>query len=103
MGKEFQIEQVVISAGFDVTAKRPQGIREFYGDDIALLKLAQRVKMSTHARCWQRAALRSPGGGGAPRTARVTPASPQAHLPSLHGGGQPGPAETPGQHLPGPR
>ncbi|XP_054578054.1 complement C2 isoform X2 [Eptesicus fuscus] len=50
LGKEFQIEQVVISDGFDVIAKRPQGIREFYGDDIALLKLAQRVKMSTHAR-----------------------------------------------------
>ncbi|XP_023604238.1 LOW QUALITY PROTEIN: complement C2 [Myotis lucifugus] len=49
-GKEFQIEQVVISEHFDVFAKRHQGIREFYGDDIALLKLAQKVKMSTHAR-----------------------------------------------------
>ncbi|XP_004695204.1 PREDICTED: complement C2 [Condylura cristata] len=49
-GKEFQIEKVVISSGFNVHAKKNQGIKEFYGDDIALLKLAQKVKMSTHAR-----------------------------------------------------
>lgn len=42
---------VVISSGFNVSAKKHQGILEFYGDDIALLKLAQKVKMSTHARC----------------------------------------------------
>lgn len=40
----------MISPGFDVRAKKNQGIPEFYGDDIALLKLAQKVKMSTHAR-----------------------------------------------------
>ncbi|XP_016070820.1 PREDICTED: complement C2 [Miniopterus natalensis] len=50
LGKEFQIEKVVISSGFDISAKKHQGILEFYGDDIALLKLAQKVKMSTHAR-----------------------------------------------------
>lgn len=50
-GKEFQIEQVHIPSGFNVHAKKSQGIQEFYGDDIALLKLAQKVKMSTHARC----------------------------------------------------
>ncbi|XP_040844329.1 complement C2 isoform X1 [Ochotona curzoniae] len=49
-GKEFQIEQVHIPSGFNVHAKKSQGIQEFYGDDIALLKLAQKVKMSTHAR-----------------------------------------------------
>uniref|UniRef100_A0A8C9P7Q5 Complement C2 n=1 Tax=Spermophilus dauricus TaxID=99837 RepID=A0A8C9P7Q5_SPEDA len=49
-GKEFLIEKVEISPGFDVYAKKDQGIQEFYGDDIALLKLAQKVKMSTHAR-----------------------------------------------------
>uniref|UniRef100_A0A2K6SNA0 Complement C2 n=1 Tax=Saimiri boliviensis boliviensis TaxID=39432 RepID=A0A2K6SNA0_SAIBB len=49
-GKEFLIEKAVISPGFDVFAKKDQGILEFYGDDIALLKLAQKVKMSTHAR-----------------------------------------------------
>nr|KAF6504391.1 complement factor B [Rousettus aegyptiacus] len=49
-GKEFQIEKAVISSGFNVFAKKQQGILEFYGDDIALLKLAQKVKMSTHAR-----------------------------------------------------
>lgn len=41
----------MISSEFNVFAKKPQGILEFYGDDIALLKLAQKVKMSTHARC----------------------------------------------------
>lgn len=50
-GKEFTIEKAVISSEFDVFAKKNQGILEFYGDDIALLKLAQKVKMSTHARC----------------------------------------------------
>ncbi|KAM5327499.1 complement C2 [Glossophaga mutica] len=50
LGKDFGIEKVVISPGFDVFAKKHQGILEFYGDDIALLKLAQKVKMSTHAR-----------------------------------------------------
>ncbi|KAF7473015.1 complement C2 [Marmota monax] len=49
-GKEFLIEKVEISPGFDVYGKKDQGIQEFYGDDIALLKLAQKVKMSTHAR-----------------------------------------------------
>ncbi|XP_049745137.1 complement C2 [Elephas maximus indicus] len=49
-GKDFSIEEVVISPGFDVFAKKNQGIPEFYGDDIALLKLAEKVKMSTHAR-----------------------------------------------------
>uniref|UniRef100_A0A7N5K3Y8 Complement C2 n=3 Tax=Ailuropoda melanoleuca TaxID=9646 RepID=A0A7N5K3Y8_AILME len=49
-GKDFSIEKAVISSGFDVFAKKDQGIREFYGDDIALLKLAEKVKMSTHAR-----------------------------------------------------
>ncbi|XP_008066948.1 complement C2 isoform X2 [Carlito syrichta] len=49
-GKEFLIEKAVISPGFDVFAKKNQGILEFYGDDIALLKLTQKVKMSTHAR-----------------------------------------------------
>lgn len=42
----------MISSGFNVFAKKQQGILEFYGDDIALLKLAQKVKMSTHARYW---------------------------------------------------
>lgn len=50
LGKDFEIENVVIAPGFDVLAKKHQGILEFYGDDIALLKLAQKVKMSTHAR-----------------------------------------------------
>ncbi|KAM6185680.1 complement C2 isoform 3-T3 [Rhynchocyon petersi] len=49
-GKEFSIEKAVISPGFDVYSKKDQGVLEFYGDDIALLKLAQKVKMSTHAR-----------------------------------------------------
>ncbi|XP_004390825.1 complement C2 [Trichechus manatus latirostris] len=49
-GKEFRIEEVVINPGFDVFAKKNQGIPEFYGNDIALLKLAEKVKMSTHAR-----------------------------------------------------
>ncbi|XP_047651568.1 complement C2 isoform X2 [Phacochoerus africanus] len=49
-GKEFQIEKAVISSEFNVSAKKHQGIPEFYGDDIALLKLDQKVKMSTHAR-----------------------------------------------------
>ncbi|XP_037700708.1 LOW QUALITY PROTEIN: complement C2 [Choloepus didactylus] len=68
-GKDFQIEKAVISSGFDVFAKKKQGILEFYGDDIALLKLAQKVKMSTHARpiclpCTEGAnlALRRPPG-----------------------------------------
>ncbi|KAM7229334.1 hypothetical protein CapIbe_019450 [Capra ibex] len=49
--KEFQIEKAEISPGFNVFSKKNQGIPEFYGDDIALLKLTQKVKMSTHARC----------------------------------------------------
>nr|XP_010959777.1 complement factor B isoform X3 [Camelus bactrianus] len=49
-GKEFQIEKAVISSEFNVYSKKNQGIPEFYGNDIALLKLAQKVKMSTHAR-----------------------------------------------------
>ncbi|XP_075411521.1 complement C2 [Tenrec ecaudatus] len=49
-GKEFTIEKKVSPPGFNVYAKQSQGIREFYGDDIALLKLTQKVKMSTHAR-----------------------------------------------------
>uniref|UniRef100_A0AC11D6E5 Complement C2 n=1 Tax=Ovis aries TaxID=9940 RepID=A0AC11D6E5_SHEEP len=48
--KEFQIEKAEISPGFNVFSKKNQGIPEFYGDDIALLKLTQKVKMSTHAR-----------------------------------------------------
>ncbi|XP_004621353.2 complement C2 [Sorex araneus] len=49
-GREFQVEKKVIPSGFNVRAKEAQGIREFYGDDIALLKLAKKVTMSTHAR-----------------------------------------------------
>ncbi|XP_055447979.1 complement C2 [Psammomys obesus] len=49
-GKEFLVEKAIIAPGFNVHAKQSQGIKEFYADDIALLKLAQRVKMSTHAR-----------------------------------------------------
>lgn len=49
-GKEFQVEKMVMAAGFNVYAKKDKGIREFYGDDIALLKLSQKVKLSTHAR-----------------------------------------------------
>lgn len=41
----------MISPGFNVFSKKNQGIPEFYGDDIALLKLTQKVKMSSHARC----------------------------------------------------
>ncbi|XP_059100045.1 complement factor B isoform X1 [Peromyscus eremicus] len=69
-GKEFLVEKALIAPGFDVHAKRSQGISEFYADDIALLKLAQKVKMSTHARpiclpCTVEANMalrRSPGG-----------------------------------------
>lgn len=49
-GKEFLVEKVLIAPEFNVHAKQDQGISEFYGDDIALLKLSQKVKMSTHAR-----------------------------------------------------
>ncbi|ELW61880.1 complement C2 [Tupaia chinensis] len=49
-GKDYSIEEAVISSGFNVSAKKNQGIPEFYGDDIALLKLTQKVKMSSHAR-----------------------------------------------------
>lgn len=45
------MEDVIIAPGFNVHAKRKQGISEFYADDIALLKLSRKVKMSTHARC----------------------------------------------------
>ncbi|XP_048204078.1 complement C2 isoform X2 [Perognathus longimembris pacificus] len=68
-GKEFLVEKAIISPGFDVHAKKDQGILEFYGDDIALLKLATKVKMSSHARpiclpCTMEAnvALRKPQG-----------------------------------------
>lgn len=104
-GKDFQIEDVVISSEFNVFGKKHQGILEFYGDDIALLKLANKVKMSTHARCWHlgwEGVLREPWKRRHQGPARVTlTRSPQAHLPSLHGGGQSGSAETPRQHLPG--
>ncbi|EDL26737.1 complement component 2 (within H-2S), isoform CRA_d [Mus musculus] len=63
-GKEFLVEDVIIAPGFNVHAKRKQGISEFYADDIALLKLSRKVKMSTHARCLNpdgRALRRSPG------------------------------------------
>lgn len=69
-GKEFLVEKVLIAPGFNVHAKQNQGISEFYADDIALLKLSQKVKMSTHARpiclpCTVGAnvALRRPPGG----------------------------------------
>ncbi|XP_051009502.1 complement C2 [Acomys russatus] len=69
-GKEFLVEEAFIAPGFNVHAKKSQGISEFYADDIALLKLAQKVKMSTHARpiclpCTVEANMalrRSPGG-----------------------------------------
>ncbi|KAM6182378.1 complement C2 [Erethizon dorsatum] len=93
-GKEFLIEKEVIHPGFDVCAKKNQGILEFYGDDIALLKLAQRVKMSTHARpiclpCTMEAnmALRRPQGS----TCRdheaelLNPQSIPAHFVALNG------------------
>ncbi|EDL83455.1 complement component 2, isoform CRA_c [Rattus norvegicus] len=63
-GKEFHVEEVLVAPGFNVHAKQSQGISEFYADDIALLKLSQRVKMSSHARCVDlggRALRRSPG------------------------------------------
>lgn len=99
------MEKAIIAPGFDVRAKQSQGISEFYADDIALLKLAQKVKMSTHARClspgWegtlQRAGLWKVPGGILRRglcdiqfTFR-----PQANLPSLHCGGQRGSSEIP--------
>ncbi|XP_040587966.1 complement C2 isoform X2 [Mesocricetus auratus] len=69
-GKEFLVEKAIIAPDFDVRAKQSQGISEFYADDIALLKLAHKVKMSTHARpiclpCTVEAnvALRRPPGG----------------------------------------
>ena len=102
----------MISSGFNVFAKKNQGIPEFYGDDIALLKLAQKVKMSTHARCrslgWEGALwMRVLWGAleeGTPRMGLCDPCpSPQAYLPSLHGGGQSGSAETSRQHLQRPR
>lgn len=106
-GKEFLVEKALIAPGFDVHAKQSQGISEFYADDIALLKLTQKVKMSTHARCL------SPGWEGIlQRTAfwkvpegilKAGPCdgllSPQADLPSLHGGGQHGSSEIPRRHL----
>uniref|UniRef100_A0A5F8GHI0 Complement factor B n=1 Tax=Monodelphis domestica TaxID=13616 RepID=A0A5F8GHI0_MONDO len=49
-GREMQIEQWFIPEEFDVYAKKQQGIEEFYGNDIALLKLTEKVKMSSHAR-----------------------------------------------------
>lgn len=49
-GKEFHVEEVLVAPEFNVHAKQSQGISEFYADDIALLKLSQRVKMSSHAR-----------------------------------------------------
>lgn len=106
-GKEYHIEREVIHPGFDVYAKKNQGIPEFYGDDIALLKLAQKVKMSTHARCPRLGQEGAPQEPVLRRDTQGTPemglcdtrSSPQAHLPSLHHGGQHGVAETPGQHL----
>lgn len=50
-GKEFLVEKVLIAPEFNVHAKQNQNISEFYADDIALMKLSQKVKMSTHARC----------------------------------------------------
>ncbi|XP_034379879.1 complement factor B isoform X2 [Arvicanthis niloticus] len=49
-GKEFLVEKVLIAPGFNVHAKQNLNISEFYADDIALMKLSQKVKMSTHAR-----------------------------------------------------
>lgn len=61
-GKEFLVEKVLIAPGFNVSAKQNQGISEFYADDIALMKLSQKVKMSTHAR-WLNPAGRVPYRG----------------------------------------
>ncbi|XP_036623860.1 complement C2 [Trichosurus vulpecula] len=49
-GREMQIEQQFIPEEYNVYAKKNQGIFEFYGSDIALLKLTEKVKMSSHAR-----------------------------------------------------
>ncbi|XP_027732301.1 complement C2 [Vombatus ursinus] len=49
-GREMQIDQQFIPEEYDVYAKKNQGISEFYGNDIALLKLTEKVKMSSHAR-----------------------------------------------------
>lgn len=105
-GKEFLVEQALIAPGFNVHAKDSQGISEFYADDIALLKLAQKVKMSTHARCrsWGgRASYRGQGSAKSKGTLRMGLSGsrlfPQAHLPSLHCGGQHGSEETPRCYL----
>ncbi|XP_004624345.1 complement C2 [Octodon degus] len=93
-GKEFLIEEEVIHPGFDVSAKRNQGILEFYGDDIALLKLAQRVKMSSHARpiclpCTMEANMalrRAPGSTCRDHEAELlSPQSIPAHFVALNG------------------
>lgn len=95
LGKDFEIENVVISSGFDVYAKKHQGILEFYGDDIALLKLAQKVKMSTHARpiclpCTLEAnlALRKPPGSTCRdhESLLLNTVSVPAHFVALDGG-----------------
>ncbi|XP_074092768.1 complement C2 isoform X2 [Macrotis lagotis] len=49
-GREMQIDQQFIPKEYNVYAKKKQGINEFYGSDIALLKLTEKVKMSSHAR-----------------------------------------------------
>lgn len=101
------MEKAFIAPGFDVHAKRSQGISEFYADDIALLKLAQKVKMSTHARYlspgWegtlQRAVLWEEPEGILRLGLCDVHLSPQANLPSLHCGGQHGSSKTPRWHL----
>ncbi|XP_072493587.1 complement C2 [Notamacropus eugenii] len=49
-GSEMQIDQHFVPEEYNVYAKKNQGIFEFYGSDIALLKLTEKVKMSSHAR-----------------------------------------------------
>ncbi|XP_043857219.1 complement C2 [Dromiciops gliroides] len=49
-GREMKIEQKFIPEEYNVYAKKGKGISEFYGSDIALLKLTEKVKMSSHAR-----------------------------------------------------
>lgn len=106
-GKEFLVEKALIAPGFDVHAKQSQGIFEFYADDIALLKLTQKVKMSTHARClspgWEGSLQRTVFWKAPEGILRAGPCdshlSPQAHLSSLHCGGQYGSSEIPRGHL----
>ncbi|XP_051852204.1 complement C2 [Antechinus flavipes] len=49
-GREMQIDQWFIPEEYNVYAKKEQGISEFYGNDIALVKLTEKVEMSSHAR-----------------------------------------------------